>query len=150
MSNSFDTLPDSPVPQCFLQCFLSHGVLEQQQSVCFQHNWLTVSLATESLYLKLGIMTWKRYTLSHHLDILCWCRFVTEKFYVELIWYATEFVSVAVFSTMFWMSSLTTSRLLIVCKTSRNSWKHCYFERSLIDYMDHDNCPMTLKRFWTL
>ena len=25
--------------------------------------------------------------------------------------------------------------------------KHCYFERSLIDYMDHDNCPMTLKRF---
>ena len=39
---------------------------------------------------------------------------------------------------------------IIVCKTSRNSWKHCYFERSLIGYMDHDNCPMTLKRFWTL
>ena len=51
---------------------------------------------------------------------------------------------------LFGMSSLTTSRLLIVCKTSRKSWKHCYFERSLIDYMDHDNCPMTLKRFWTL
>ena len=42
------------------------------------------------------------------------------------------------------MSSLTISRLLIVCKTSRNSWKHCYFERSLFDYMDHDNCPLTL------
>ena len=25
--------------------------------------------------------------------------------------------------------------------------KHCYFKRGLIDYMDHDNCPMTLKRF---
>ena len=43
----------------------------------------------------------------------------------------------------FGMSSLTTSRLLIVCKASRNSWKHCYFERSLFDYMDHDNCPLT-------
>ena len=31
-----------------------------------------------------------------------------------------------------------------------DNWKHCYFERSLTDYMDHDNCPMTLKRFWTL
>ena len=50
----------------------------------------------------------------------------------------------------FGMSSLTTSRVLIMCKTSRNSWKHCYFERSLIDYMDHDNCPITLKCFWTL
>ena len=28
--------------------------------------------------------------------------------------------------------------------------KTLLFERSLIDYMDHDNCPMTLKRFWTL
>ena len=43
----------------------------------------------------------------------------------------------------FGMSSLTTSRLLRVCKTSRSSWKHCYFERSLFNYMDHDNCPLT-------
>ena len=50
----------------------------------------------------------------------------------------------------FGMSSLKKPRLLIVSKTSRNSWKHCYFERSLIDYMDPDNCPMTLKHFWTL
>ena len=53
----------------------------------------------------------------------------------------------------FGMSSLTTSRLLIVCKTSRNSWKHCYFEGV---YLTTSIWTMTtvhwlsLKRFWTL
>ena len=35
------------------------------------------------------------------------------------------------------MSSLTTPRLLIACETSRQREKHCYFERTLYDYMDH-------------
>ena len=42
----------------------------------------------------------------------------------------------------FGMSTLTTSRLLIVCKTSRNAKNIAIFE-SLFDYMDHDNCPLT-------
>ena len=44
----------------------------------------------------------------------------------------------------FEIRSLTTSRLLIVCKTSRHSWKHSYFERSWFNYMDHKICPMTI------
>ena len=53
----------------------------------------------------------------------------------------------------FGMSSLTTSRLLIMCRTSRHRWKHCYLERSLfVDYMDHKHLSTDyfLKRFWTL
>ena len=46
--------------------------------------------------------------------------------------------------------SPTTSRLQIVCKTSRSSWKHCYFKGGHLTMWAINICPLTILFFKAL
>ena len=63
-------------------------------------------------------------------------KWTSEYLVFEKVWWQS-LLCLCITPLEFGMSSLPTSRLLIVCKTSRHSWKHCYFKRSLFDCMDH-------------